>query len=307
MINDPFYERNIICFYEADDKYGYLSNWYPAEFEYAGKKYANVEQYMMYQKMMTFCQFDIAKKILETKDPEECKDLGRTPIKNWDGELWDKIRYQIVKRGVKAKFFQNKDLLEKLIQTGDALLAECSKKDDIWGIGIADKDPDRYNVGSWTGRNLLGRCLMEVREELRVLSEMPCVRLMERSYFDTYALPAIAEWKMEIRELLRVPKYRNTVSAYLEVCKWFTRNYSAPKDITEYTLAGIESMMKDNMGGGLPIMGFFELKQDFYEINMDMYIVASGIDASLIEAILRSNEEIVDGHLIRTKKHRKKE
>lgn len=53
-------------------------------FEYVGKKYANIEQYMMYQKMMTSSQYEIADRIMETSDPAECKKLGRTHIDNWD-------------------------------------------------------------------------------------------------------------------------------------------------------------------------------------------------------------------------------
>ena len=46
---------------------------------------------MMYQKMMTFGQYKIALDIMKTPDPKECKSLGRTPIRNWDSVLWDRI------------------------------------------------------------------------------------------------------------------------------------------------------------------------------------------------------------------------
>lgn len=171
-------EMNFIGFYHENEEYGCFSNWYPSEFEYAGKKYANIEQYMMYQKMRTFAQYEIADRIMETTDPAECKKLGRSHIDNWNGELWDKISYAIVKRGIKAKFFQNKDLLEKLLNTGDILLAECAPNDTKWGIGIAVDDPRRFDIKMWTGQNLLGRILMDIREELRLLAEISYKRLM---------------------------------------------------------------------------------------------------------------------------------
>ena len=37
-------------------------------------------------------------------------------------------------RVLKAKFSQNAELKEKLVDTGDAILAECAVRDQIWGI-----------------------------------------------------------------------------------------------------------------------------------------------------------------------------
>ena len=41
-------DTNIIGFYHEYDEYGYFSNWYHADFEYAGKRFSSVEQFMMY-------------------------------------------------------------------------------------------------------------------------------------------------------------------------------------------------------------------------------------------------------------------
>ena len=264
---------NFIGFYHENEKYGCFSNWYPSEFEYAGKKYANIEQYMMYQKMYTFCQFDLADKIMETTDPAECKRLGRTHISNWDGSLWEKISYTIVKRGVKAKFFQNKELLKKLLSTRGTILAECAPNDLKWGIGIAIDDNRRFDVREWRGHNYLGRILMEVRDEMINLEWISRKRLMLRGYFDTRELQ-FPEWDMTFGELIRVPKYHDTVSAYREVCKWF-----GGKDILKFSPANAEKMHRTNMGGGLPLAGFWEFKQDFCEILMDMFINGCGFDA----------------------------
>ena len=282
-------EQNFIGFYHENEEYGCFSNWYPSEFEYAGKKYANIEQYMMYQKMRTFSQYEIADCIMETTDPAECKQLGRSRIDNWNGELWDKISYAVVKRGIKAKFFQNKDLLEKLLNTGDILLAECAPNDNKWGIGIAVDDPRRFDIKTWTGQNLLGRILMDVREELRLLAEISYKRLMHRDYFYAYKMPAISEWEMTIGELIRIPKYRNTVNAYREVCKWFVG-----KDVLDVCLSDAENMHLTNMGGGLPPQGFWELKQDLYEIKNDMFINASGFDAPVYGEVLPEGTKFID-------------
>ena len=38
------------------------------------------------------------------------------------------------------------------------------------------------------------------------------------------------------------------------------------KSVLKITFEQIEDMMRNNMGGGLPIEGFFEMKQEIYEI-----------------------------------------
>lgn len=57
-------------------------------------------------------------------------------------------------------------LKKKLLNTKDKVLFEASKYDKIWGIGYNTKiaykiDKEKY------GLNLLGKVLMEVREELK--------------------------------------------------------------------------------------------------------------------------------------------
>lgn len=52
-----------------------------------------------------------------------------------------------------------------LLATGDRLLVEASPFDSTWGIGFAAKDADAKRE-RW-GSNLLGHCLMDVRERFR--------------------------------------------------------------------------------------------------------------------------------------------
>ncbi|MDY3763637.1 MAG: NADAR family protein [Candidatus Ventricola sp.] len=85
-------------------------------------------------------------------------------------DVWDRTSYAIVKRGVRAKFEQNKDILQVLLDTQDNVLAECSLIDKKWGIGVAIDNPDCSDPSKWNGKNYLGRILMEVRDELRRLS-----------------------------------------------------------------------------------------------------------------------------------------
>ena len=157
----------MIGFFHEYEEYGCFSNWYPAGFEYEGRYFDNSEQFMMYHKVMMFGKDELAEQIMQTSDPAVCKKIAKQKFPEFDADLWDKACQEIVKRGVKAKFAQKEDIRKVLLGTGNALLAECSPYDKKWGIGIDIGDPDRLNIAKWKGRNLLGKVLMEVREELR--------------------------------------------------------------------------------------------------------------------------------------------
>lgn len=155
----------IICFHNPDEQNGYLSNWYISDFEYNNITFSSMEQYMMYMKAMLFKDTEIAQEILKTSNVAEIKTLGRK-VKNFNDKEWNKHKEEIITNGLYAKFSQNDTLKNKLLATGQAVLAECAVNDRIWGIGLSMKDNNRLNIKSWRGQNLLGKCLMTVREKL---------------------------------------------------------------------------------------------------------------------------------------------
>ena len=69
-------------------------------------------------------------------------------------------------KGNLAKFGQNPELKQRLLDTGDALLAEAEEYDSIWGIGLGMEDENNQNPENWNGQNLLGFALMQVRQKL---------------------------------------------------------------------------------------------------------------------------------------------
>ena len=85
--------------------------------------------------------------------PSDAKRLGRhVPLR----EDWNSIKEQIMYEICKAKFTQNPDLAEKLLETGDAELIEGNWwHDTTWGMCNGE------------GQNLLGKILMRVREEIK--------------------------------------------------------------------------------------------------------------------------------------------
>lgn len=156
---------NIICFHNPKDENGYLSNWYMSDFIIDGIKFSSLEQYMMYMKAVTFNDKESADMILSIQDVDKIKELGKG-VKNYNDVVWNGVRQIIVYNGLVEKFRQNDDLREKLLATGDAILAECAVSDKVWGIGLSMYDNDRFNMSKWKGQGLLGFALMRVREAL---------------------------------------------------------------------------------------------------------------------------------------------
>lgn len=158
--------RNIVFFHDPNEYYGFLSNWYLSEFSVDGQIFSSMEQYMMYCKAILFCDSDIADQIMLTTNTGKIKSLGRQ-IKNYNESIWNGMRQIIVYKGLMQKFLQNNDLKDKLLETGDSILAECALQDKIWGIGKSIKNAERFDIMNWEGKNLLGYSLMMVRDEIR--------------------------------------------------------------------------------------------------------------------------------------------
>ncbi len=157
--------EKIIMFHKLDEENAFLSNWYPSPFELEEKHFFCLEQYMMYRKAALFHDDQVMNDILASDDPRAIRTLGRS-VRNYDDAVWSGQRQIIVYRGLLAKFGQNTGIRESLFSTGDAILAECSVSDTIWGIGLSMTDERRFDVEQWQGQNLLGYSLMEVREQL---------------------------------------------------------------------------------------------------------------------------------------------
>lgn len=143
-----------------------FSQWYISQFKVDGIKYWCMEQYMMAEKARLFKDSESLNKILsETKSQKNIKALGRR-VKNFDDKVWNKNKLDIVYKGNKAKFSQNKELYNILISTGDKILVEANPWDRIWGIGMSCDDANATDPRRWKGENLLGFTLMKVRLDL---------------------------------------------------------------------------------------------------------------------------------------------
>lgn len=143
-----------------------LSQFYLASFEVNGDHYPTAEHWMMASKARLFADQDALQRIMLEHRPEKAKAIGRQ-VKHFVQDTWTKNARRIVTEGNYAKFSQNEALKNFLLSTGDKVIVEASPTDNIWGIGMAAKDPDARDPQKWKGQNLLGFALMDVREQLK--------------------------------------------------------------------------------------------------------------------------------------------
>jgi len=101
-------------------------------------------------------------KIFACKDPLECKRLGRT-VKNFDNAIWANNRYDCMMEALTWKYDASKEFRQLLRECGTKTIVEASPDDRIWGIGYYDHEAMEHQ-SSW-GLNLLGQCLMQIKEE----------------------------------------------------------------------------------------------------------------------------------------------
>lgn len=143
-----------------------FSQWWKAAFTKGDDTYKTAEHFMMAEKARLFQSLEIRDEIIACEHPAEAKKLGRK-VANFDSKIWDEHKYEIVIEANYLKFSQHSDLKEFLVSTNNRVLVEASPVDAIWGIGLAQDDPDAQNPKIWKGENLLGFALMEVRDELK--------------------------------------------------------------------------------------------------------------------------------------------
>ena len=142
----------VINFYETTGAYGCFSNFSRHPIQIGGRTWPTSEHYFQAQK---FSGTGHEEEVRNAPTAMTAARIGRSrerPLR----EDWDSVKDEIMLQAVRTKFTQHEDLKAVLLGTGDATLVEHTANDSYWGDG-----------GDGSGRNRLGRILMQVREELR--------------------------------------------------------------------------------------------------------------------------------------------
>ena len=142
-----------------------FSNMHEAPMQIGGITFPTVEHYYQWSKAKQFGDEEIATKILKTPSAKSVKALGQK-VKPYDDEAWKSKRQSVMLTALDAKFMQHPDLLKKLIDTGDKLIAEANPRDKYWGIGTSAETSKAKDPARWPGENMMGKLLDDIRTRL---------------------------------------------------------------------------------------------------------------------------------------------
>ena len=146
----------VISFYRANERpYGAFSNLYRSPIEFEGQTYATAEHAYQAGKAAKPAVRDW---ILSAPSPSLAA-MAAHGLYVWDVvPNWAEIKFDRMRRVLRAKFTQHPELAELLKSTGRARLVE---------VGTVNNAVNRlWGEVKGVGRNMLGVMLMELRDEL---------------------------------------------------------------------------------------------------------------------------------------------
>jgi hypothetical protein len=160
----------IILFSEPEtNTYGYLSLSWPVDLEYNATVYQSVKQAIYAEIAKAFQDQTNLQKIMLAESPNgieyRVEDVPGDPelnITRWN-ELMNRLLFDVNL----LKFRQYPALAIRLLETKEAVLGAYLPNDNLLGIGISLDDMQSTIQANWTGQNILGKVLMDIREQLR--------------------------------------------------------------------------------------------------------------------------------------------
>jgi hypothetical protein len=150
----PAQSSSDIRFYRANEKpYGAFSNLYRSPIDFEDRKYPTAEHAYQAGKAL---KPEVREWILSAPSPSLAA-MAAHGLYTWDiVPNWSEIKFDRMRRVLRAKFTQHPDLRALLVQTGDKRLVEAGSVNNavnrLWG------------EVNGVGQNMLGQMLMELRD-----------------------------------------------------------------------------------------------------------------------------------------------
>ncbi len=198
-----------ITFRKTAEKFGGLSNM-------AGGYLLNVNgvKILTSEALYQACRFphlpEVQRLIIAERSPMTAK-MKSKPYRDNSRVDWDIVRTKVMRWCLQVKLVQNwEKFSELLLETGDLPIVEDSRKDDFWGAKPEDEE-------ILTGANVLGRLLMQVREQIKTgeITSATIVKPLQIQNFLLYgqeisSVSANSEYHLDnYRDLLDFNKVNN--------------------------------------------------------------------------------------------------
>lgn len=145
----------VIHFYRTGEPFGEFSNFAAFPIKLKGRNWPTVEHYFQAQK---FAGTPHEEELRQSASPMIVAKMGRDRARPLRSD-WEEVKDSIMREAVEAKFQQHETLKQLLLSTGEDEIVEHTKNDSYWADG-----------GDGSGKNMLGKILMELRAELRRLT-----------------------------------------------------------------------------------------------------------------------------------------
>lgn len=143
-----------------------LSNHHYSTFQLEGHSFNSMEQFLAWKRARISGKKGLINRALSSTNPVVCKGI-LNELKDDNVPKWEEVLEEVVNSGLTAKFGQNENLAQFLIDTHPKTLGEASLN-KRWGIGLPLNSPDVFDTSKWVeGGNLLGKKLAQVRDFLR--------------------------------------------------------------------------------------------------------------------------------------------
>ena len=141
-----------IYFYSTRDAYGCFSNFSAHGIQLKGVWWPTSEHYFQAQK---YAGTEHEEQVRLAKSPKQAAEMGRDRSRPLRAD-WEQVKDDVMREAVLQKFLTHSDIQQMLLSTGDEELVEATTNDYYWGCGT-----------NRTGKNMLGKILMEVRTDIR--------------------------------------------------------------------------------------------------------------------------------------------
>ena len=163
-------ENGVVLF---SSRFSVLSNFYSeSPITIKGRPYCSTEQFYQYTKAIHFNDEISANKIMAETDPLKIHNLAKR-ITNFDEKEWETRASQVLHEANTAKFEQLPGAKQALLSTDTARIGEATM-DPIFGIGLKITDKAALDCSKWTGKNIFGMVLEQIRSEAG-LGSSPCL------------------------------------------------------------------------------------------------------------------------------------
>jgi len=157
----------VILFSDTNtNEYGFLSLDWAVEIQYNSTMYHSVKQALAAELAKRFNDNNNLSRIMLMESAEEVNySVENVPGDKEENEVkWNEYMKTLIPEINMIKFTQYPELASRLIETKNAILGAYIVNDNLLGIGISMDDMKAKNPIEWSGQNILGKALMDIRE-----------------------------------------------------------------------------------------------------------------------------------------------